>query len=469
MTDMLDLATIFRVSALFYLWMSLTTWLVLRRQDSWPLRLWCLGGWLTAGSAWLISLRGVVSDVWTYPVAQPMLLAAYLIYAQALRMGMGRPWPWKAVWAALLLYAGIMACGHEYRLHWGMSVFVRCINSLALLALTRAALDLAQHERSRNAAFIAAGFGLFTVSMLANVISTWLGQSALHALQTSAINHVMGVVSLLTLIMSYMGYLGLALERAQRENLGLRQTQWQENQWREQAQALTQLDRQRTLTMLANSLGHGIVQPLAATRLNVELAAHMAQSDTAHAQAERVTQVLRKSVEGLESSAAMIERIRAFLRPAPNRPTLLSLQTVLQDAHDLLRQELIYRGIDLTVRMPEQPVRMHGELLPLTQALVQVLRNAMDAVSGQRLRTIALVLSVTEGQACIEVTDSGPGFPARVLEQANAGAQPVVNWQGGLGLYMTKGILTQSGGRLSLDNLPSGGARVRLSLPLIQA
>ncbi len=40
---------------------------------------------------------------------------------------------------------------------------------------------------------------------------------------------------------------------------------------------------------------------------------------------------------------------------------------------------------------------------------------------------------------------------------------------GGLGLCMTHGILSQLGGRMALDNPESGGARVRLSLPLIHA
>lgn len=466
MTGMLDLATTFRVSGLFYLLMSLTTWLVLRRQEAWPLRIWCLAGSMTGVSTWLISLRGVLSDFWTYPVAQPLLLASYLMFAQSLRMSMGSAWSWRGIVAIVLLYVGVMIYGFDHRLHWGMSVFVRCANSLSLLVLTLVALDLARHERSRNAYFIVLGFAVFTLSMLVNVVLTWLGQSALHALQWSWINHVLGVLSLLTLMMSYMGYLGLALERAQRENLGLQQAQWQANQWRQQVLALIQFDRQRTLSVLANSLGHGIVQPLAATRLNVELAARMAQSNVAHAYTTEVSRLLQQSIEGLRRSASMVERIRDFLRPLPSRPTGLTLQTILQDAHDLLRQELMYRGIELSLHMPAERVQVYAESLPLTQAVVQVLRKAMDAVEGQDQRSITATLFLTDQAACIEVIDSGPGLPARVLEQNHTSMQPVADWAGELGLYMTKGILMQSGGSLLLANLPGKGARVQILLPL---
>lgn len=60
MTEVLDLATSFRVNALFYLLMSPTLWLVLRRPMQWPVGVWCLAGLLAGVSVWLISMRGGV-------------------------------------------------------------------------------------------------------------------------------------------------------------------------------------------------------------------------------------------------------------------------------------------------------------------------------------------------------------------------------------------------------------------------
>ncbi len=467
MTEMLDLATSFRINAWMYLLMSLTTWLVLRRPDVAAVRAWCWAGVLAGVSVWLISLRGAIDDVWSYAVAQPMLLASYLMYAQALRLEVERGWSWRSLAVVVLLYAGVMAYGFEHRQAWHLAVLVRAANSMVLLALTSAAVTLARQERSRNVYFIVVGFGLFTTSMLTNAMLTWLGHSALHALQLWVINHVMGVMSLLTLLMTSMGYLGLALERSERVNTGLRQAQWQAQQWREQARALTLLDRQRTLAVLANSLGHGLVQPLTATRLNAQLAARMAPSAQTPDQVQAVGALLSQAAEGLGRSTAQVEGIRSFLRPLPKQAATLTLQTVLSDAHDLLRQELMHRGIELSVQAPAQPVRVHAEVLPLTQALVQVMRNAINAVQGQPVRRITLTLSASERDACIEVLDSGPGLPAHLLGQSSQGAQLVQDWLGGLGLYMTHGILSQLGGRMALDNPESGGARVRLSLPLI--
>ena len=465
MTEVLDLATSFRVNALFYLLMSPTLWLVLRRPMQWPVGVWCLAGLLAGISVWLISMRGLVDDVWTYLVAQPMLLASYLLYAQSLRMDMGQAWSWRGLVAVLALYAAVIGWGFANRHAPGMAMLVRVANSAALLALTLSALSLARHERSRNARFIVAGFSVFTASMVANALVTLLGQQGLYAMQQGVLNHIMGLVSLLTVVMAYMGYLGLALERAQRTTTGLREAQWQALQWRDKAESLALLDRQRTLSVLANSLGHDILQPLTATRLNVQLAGRMVQSEAAGMQA--VGPLLTQAVQGLQRSAAMVERIRGFLRPMPGQSSTVVLQTVLQDAHDMLRQELMYRGIGLSLRVPAQPVRVHAQGLPLTQALVQVIRNAMQAVQGQPKAVISVSLLVQGGEACIEVCDSGPGLPARVLEQTHEGVLSSMDWLSGLGLYMAHGNLSRFGGRLSLDNPATGGARVQLVLPLL--
>lgn len=467
MSDMLDLATSFRINAWFYLVMSLATWLMLRRPAQWPARVWCLAGVMAGISVWLISLRGVIDDVWTYMVAQPLLLLSYMMYAQALRMDIQRAWSWRWFSALMVLYVVAIAWGFDDRQSWKVTMMVRSANSIALIALTMSALRLIQHERSHNAVLIVIGFALFTVSMVTNTLVTGLGGGSLYALQQGILNHVMGLASFVTVLMIYMGYLGLALERSQRINAELHKVQRQALQSRKQARALTLLDRQRTLAVLANSLGHGIVQPLTATLLNVQLARSMMQ--TPGNDQHLVRKILEHAVAGLRRSADMIEHIRSFLRPMPTVPGRIAVQAILENALNLLRQELMYRSIDIKVPVSGAEVFVIAEPLPLTQALVQVLRNAMQAVEGCPQRAISLNMHVVGEDVCIEVLDSGPGVPQHLLGPFHASMQPSADWQTGLGLYVTHEILTQFHGRITLDNAASGGARVRLYLPLAPA
>ena len=462
----LDIVTTFRISAWLYPLMALATWLMLFRTAKTTVKVWCLAGLLSGVSVFLITLRGVISDVWTYPIAQPMLMAAYLTYAQALRLDVGRAWRWRSMALVVLVYALVIVVGYEYRQHWGMAVLVRCVNSLSLLALTLAAIALGRVERSRNAYIIAAGFGMFTLCMFANALVTWYARGSLQDLQQQLLSHVMGLMSIFTLLITHMGFLGLTLERLQRVNLQLRQVQLHAQQWREHSRALTLLDRQRTLAVLSNSLGHGIIQPLTATRVNLQMAKLMVQSDKGDK--AQVQDVLQRVVAGLQRSSVMVEHIRRFLRPVAAQASAFTLQSVIQDAHNLLRQELIYRSIELEVKWPPEPVRVHAESLPLTQALVHVLRNAMQVVKASQSRRITLTLTHDRHQGCIEITDSGPGLPPEVLKQKIHGLNPVTDWTAGLGLYMTSGILAECGGLLQLENSETGGARVSLLVPLVR-
>lgn len=464
MNMVLDTTTLFRVSALLALMLASITWMLLGRPRRGASLVWCFGGWLVGLSVGLISLRGFIPEFWSYSLAQTVYLASLLVLAQSLRMDMQRPWPWPWLMAVLLVYGVVIALGFDDKRSQGLAVLVRLANCAALLALTTSAFMLARLERSRNAWFITLGCGLLTVCMVLVTVATMQGQANLHTMRESVFNQMLGGLSLLTLLMTHTGYLGRALEHSLRRNAVLQQAQWQAQQRRERSQALALLDRQRTLSVLANSLGHGILQPLTATLLNVQMARRTVVAGAADA--ELVRQMLSSAVDGLRRSAALIERIRAFLRPALGSASVLALQSVVHDAENLLRQELMYRKVSFRVRMPEAMLWVRAEPLAMTQALLLVLRNAMQAVQPQQQPLISLSLQTNDREAWIEVTDSGPGFPATMQIPGLTGVFPAQDWQGGLGLYMARDILSQSGGRLMLSNSPAGGACVRLVLPL---
>lgn len=129
----------------------------------------------------------------------------------------------------------------------------------------------------------------------------------------------------------------------------------------------------------------------------------------------------------------------------------------------------MYQGVEFKITAPADLVWVNAEHLPLTQALVQVLRNAMQAVRGQPRHSIEAVLETSDKEAWIEVRDSGPGFTPQLLSQNFAGAMPRLDALTGQGLFMTQGILGQFQGYLSLSNGENGGARVRLMLPVQRA
>ena len=460
-----DNATVFRISALMFSLMPVITWLLLGRPRWGSSLLWCVGGGIAGLSVGLISLRGHIPDLWSYNVAQPLYLGCFFLLAQSLRMDMQRTWSWRWISVALVLYAGVITFVFEDKRSQSLALLVRLVNSIGLMALTLSAYQLARQERSRNVLFMTCGYGLMTICMLITAVATLAGHASLHTLHMSIFSTVLGGVSLLTLLLSFMGYLGLTVERSSRRNIELMHAQWQAQQLRVRSQALSILDRQHTLNMLANSLGHAILQPLTATLLHLQMARRVLQSESPDA--GLVHQMLAQMVIGVKRSVSMVGRIRNFLRPLPTNIDKVMLQSVVKDAHDLLRQELMYRGVTLTITMSETQVLVKAEQLPLTQALVQVLRNAMESVRGQPNLCIEVVLETSSKEAWIEVCDSGPGFTPQLLAKDFNGATPSLHGLEGQGLFITQGILRQFEGRLTLSNVQGGGAKVRLTLPLV--
>jgi signal transduction histidine kinase len=113
------------------------------------------------------------------------------------------------------------------------------------------------------------------------------------------------------------------------------------------------------------------------------------------------------------------------------------------------------------------PVRVVGPRNRLVQVVGHVLRNALDAVEGQPEGQVQIELSETAAEAVLCISDSGPGFPFLVPEEA---LRPWTSGQSGnahlgLGLFLAEKILLECGGRIELDTGPLGGAAVRLVLP----
>jgi len=114
----------------------------------------------------------------------------------------------------------------------------------------------------------------------------------------------------------------------------------------------------------------------------------------------------------------------------------------------------------------ESPCWIEGDSAQLQIAIVNVLRNSIEALQAQgEPRHIELALRSTADGAHLQVEDNGPGLPARsdLLEPLSS-AQPKGS---GLGLFVVQTTMENHGGRLILGRSTGlGGAAVTLILPL---
>jgi two-component system, NtrC family, C4-dicarboxylate transport sensor histidine kinase DctB len=124
--------------------------------------------------------------------------------------------------------------------------------------------------------------------------------------------------------------------------------------------------------------------------------------------------------------------------------------------------------VTITTTLPSEPVVIMADPLRLEQIIVNLLRNALDAVRGQPERSIRILL--VQGEAILlSIADNGPGIrdPEQLFEPFYTTKKPGEGL--GLGLAISAGFAGEMGGRLVARNAPEGGAVFELLLPREQA
>jgi signal transduction histidine kinase len=112
----------------------------------------------------------------------------------------------------------------------------------------------------------------------------------------------------------------------------------------------------------------------------------------------------------------------------------------------------------------------------IVQALSNLLENALRVSAPHGRVVVAAERASAHDRVLLAVSDSGPGLPADAIpvlfqwadQAATSESAPVRRGRMGLGLYLAWGIVRAHGGEIRAYNLPAGGARFEVELPLAQ-
>jgi two-component system C4-dicarboxylate transport sensor histidine kinase DctB len=227
---------------------------------------------------------------------------------------------------------------------------------------------------------------------------------------------------------------------------------------------LVQASKLAALGQMSAALAHEINQPLAA------LQTFLASSRLLLERGEEAK--VQGNIDRMEKLIARIsgltQHLKRFARKSPPQRTPLPLLGAVRNAVALFENRLTLEGIDLSIAVPES-LTVLGDDVRLEQVLVNLIGNALDAIASEPLRCIRITATDDGGSIHLSIGDSGPGFAPEALPRLFT---PFFTTkppgQGlGLGLVVSKGIVEDMGGTLTLENRPDGetGARFILSLP----
>jgi nitrogen fixation/metabolism regulation signal transduction histidine kinase len=146
--------------------------------------------------------------------------------------------------------------------------------------------------------------------------------------------------------------------------------------------------------------------------------------------------------------------------PDPS-PQLSRLDAIATDVVTLFGPELAQRSIECDLFVEHQPFEVHADPHQLEQVLVNVVRNAIEAID--RDGRVCVVLGVDEGVPCLRVSDTGGGIAADVQARLFTPFFSTKPDGRGLGLTIVREILDRHGFAFSLDN-DGEGAEFRIEL-----
>jgi two-component system C4-dicarboxylate transport sensor histidine kinase DctB len=227
---------------------------------------------------------------------------------------------------------------------------------------------------------------------------------------------------------------------------------------------LVQAGKLAMLGQMAAGVTHELNQPLAAIRAFADNAVtFLSRGQAAQAQ-ENLSHISAASAR----MGTIIGQLKGFARKSHGAVSTVDLPQSIEASALLLRSDFQRHQarLDITIHDVLQIV---GDTVRTEQVLINLLRNALDAVETAQVRTVTIILERDEGDAVIRIRDSGTGIPAQVAQHL---FEPFFTTKPsgkglGLGLAISSSIVQAMNGQLTAQNHPDGGAEFIVRLPLL--
>jgi signal transduction histidine kinase len=215
-------------------------------------------------------------------------------------------------------------------------------------------------------------------------------------------------------------------------------------------------------------LAHEMMNALTPVASLAESLARMAEGDSRPAVGAAADTIARQSRHLID----FVERYRAIADlPAPAFAPL-DLTTFLADIEALVDAQLRARGIAFSAALPVAAVQLEADAGLLRQALLNLLRNAGEAVAGAGAGAgggaVRFACAMNEGELRFEVQDDGPGIPPDRIEEIFVPFYTTKEGGAGIGLALARQIALAHGGRLTAAPNGGGGMTFVLSIPALQ-
>ena len=215
---------------------------------------------------------------------------------------------------------------------------------------------------------------------------------------------------------------------------------------------------------MSTTLSHEFNQPLATISTYAENAERFLERN----RPDRVQGNLQLIRQQVERMAALSRTLLTFARKADREVQLVHVRAVVDDAALLVSPRARKAAVDLQVDAVDPAAQIMGSQIRLTQVLVNLLSNAIDAASSRAGAWVRLAVHHDAQWLRFIVTDNGPGVAPEVRAQI---WEPFFTTKPagvglGIGLSVVADIVHEAGGQIQVDDAAGGGAQFTVRLPV---
>jgi PAS domain S-box-containing protein len=247
--------------------------------------------------------------------------------------------------------------------------------------------------------------------------------------------------------------------------------QKQAQQRAEQRQAeLLHVSRLSTLGEMASGFAHELNQPLSAIMSYASASRQSVQKNDFDTQ--KLVTNLDHIVAQSNRAGDIIRRVRAFAQRRPPRFELVDVNKSIREVLSLLHSSLRNAGVEVILELSEDLPEVLGDTIQLEQVLVNLMRNAVEAMEGvdpRRRRLTARTFTPSQDLVTVIVSDTGPGIDEKMGSKVFDPFFTTKENGLGIGLSISRSIIESHRGHLSVAPGADCGCTFTFTLPALRS
>lgn len=223
--------------------------------------------------------------------------------------------------------------------------------------------------------------------------------------------------------------------------------------------------RLHTMGEMATGLAHEINQPLGVILNYASVCSKLLAQPTP--QVARTAQLIDEITSAAQRSGDIVRRLRRFVGRNDVVRSKADLNELVREAVSLTEYDLHQAGIELQLDLHEPMDAVRLDRVQILQVILNLLRNAVEAMRGGADPRLIIVRTRSGGPAGVEVSviDNGPGLDNNSIKRAFEPFFTTKPQGMGMGLPISRRIAQAHGGQLLCQSNEQRGATFRLNLP----